>query len=159
MACSAYENRLDELEDYLDGSLREDARAELERHLAGCAACREVLEEGRASGVLLREGLEPAPEATGAFWFRVLAGIRNGAGREDFWTSLEWLARRVAWSAGVAVLLLLGGVAAEENVRLRVLTRPAEAREIFPEPTQQPENNEEVLLTLAGNGNSNGNGR
>lgn len=149
MACKQYEDRLSNLEDLLDGNLQGTARDELTRHLDECASCREEVEAARECSLLLREGLEPAPEPSGAFWYRVQAGIRTALSPGDFWTSLEWLARRLAWGAGLAVLVLGAFAAAEDYAKLREWARSSEIRELFPEPAQQPASNEEVLLTLA----------
>lgn len=55
MTCSELELLLC---DYIDGTLRGDDRAHLDQHLAGCAACRELLADSR--GVL--EFIERVPE-------------------------------------------------------------------------------------------------
>ena len=155
MACQEYEERLNLLEDYaagteamgLDAAEREQVRA----HLESCVACREDVETARAGGELLRAAFAAASEPSATFWFRLRAGIRtagNQGAREDFWSSLEWLARRLAWSVALVVLLLAGYA----TLTHQVVDAQGEVREIFPE-LAQPSDQEEVLLTLAGNGN------
>lgn len=151
MACEQYRDRLHELEDWLSGTLERPAREQVDRHLVECAACREELELARECATLLRNSLEPAAEPSGAFWFKVQAGIRRAGSVNDFWASLEWVARRLAWSAGLAVLLL-GAYALENDFQFLSRATNGEVAEIFPEPTQQPSNDEEVLMTLAGGG-------
>jgi anti-sigma factor RsiW len=61
--------------DYLEGVLREEERADLERHLEGCDGCREYIEQMRAT-VELTGSLTPAdlaPEAEQA----LLAAFRG----------------------------------------------------------------------------------
>ena len=148
MACNLYEHRLHELEDYLDGRLAGAALDSLSAHLAQCASCRADVEAARECGALLRGVLAPAAEPSGAFWFRVQAGIRSAAeGGYDFWASLELLARRLAWTATLA-LVLLGGYVVSTEVMER--NHSSAQAEFFPEPNQQPADREEVLLTLAG---------
>jgi len=160
MACKEYEERLNLLEDYVGGpeasGLSTAEREQVRAHLAVCAACREEVEAARAGRELFRAAFAPTDEPTsvlaGAFWFRVRAGIRTAVdqeGRGDFWNSLELLARRLAWTAALAVALLAGYATITWQT---VDAERTESREIFPEPAQQPSNQEEVLLTLAGNG-------
>lgn len=153
MACGEYEGRLADLEDYVAGELQGPARTELTRHLAVCPLCSGEVAAARTAIRLLRGSLEPAAEPDGRFWQRVQAGIRREAARADFWGSLEVLARRLAWSAACAVLLLAGYLLMFDLERVvGPAASRAEAREIFPDPDQQPASQEEVLLTLAGNG-------
>lgn len=157
MACKEYEHRLNLLEDYLgapEGSeLSAEEREQVHAHLAVCAACREEVELARVSGELFRAAYaptgEPAGVSTGTFWLRVRAGIRaaDQEGRGDFWSSLEMLARRLAWTVALVVTLLAGYA----SLTHQVVDAQGEVREIFPE-LAQPRNQEEVLLTLAGNG-------
>ena len=148
MACKRYEKRLHEFEDFLHDELPEAAREELRSHLAECVVCHGEVQLARECAGLLRSAIEPAAEPEAAFWYRVRAGIHASARAQDFWGSLEFVARRLAWTAALAVLLLAG----IEVVRI-VAPPSTEAREIFPEPSQ-PANQEEVLLSLGRNGNN-----
>lgn len=154
MACKEYEGRLNLLEDYagdpVASGLSAAEREQVRVHLEACAACREEVEAVRAAGELLRAAFTPVGEPGATFWFRVRAGIRTAADqgvRGDFWGSLEWLARRLAWTVALALLLLAGYA----TLTHQTVDAQGEVREIFPELTQ-PSNQEEVLLTLAGNG-------
>jgi len=160
MACTEYEHRLSLLEDYASGpeasGLSAAETEQVRAHLVACAACREEVELVRAGSELLRAVFTPASESAsvlaGTFWFRVRAGIRTvmeQGTRSDFWNSLEMLARRLAWTAALVALLLAGYATI---ARQTVDAERTASREIFPEPAQQPSNQEEVLLTLAGNG-------
>jgi len=158
MACKEYEEQLNLLEDYVGGpeasGLSAAEREQVGAHLAVCAACREEVEAARAGRELFRAAFaptgEPASVLAGIFWFRVRAGIRTAVeqeGRGDFWDSLELLARRLAWTVALVVVLLAGYA----TLTHQVVDAQGEVREIFPE-LAQPSNQEEVLLTLAGNG-------
>ena len=149
MACKLFEHRLNDLEDFAGGTLEGAALAEVGHHVAECAPCREEVDAARACGALLREAFEPAGEPSGVFWQRVQAGIRAATSPGEFWTSLEWLARRLAWGAALAVLLLGAFAAAEDYQKLREWAQATEIRELFPEPAQQPASNEELLITLS----------
>lgn len=149
--CKEYEARLELLEDFLAGTLGVAGLEQVCAHLAICSVCREEIEAAREAGGLLRSAFAPAGEPGGAFWMRVRAGIRRAEGKavpQEFWGSLELLARRLVWTAALVVALLGGYAILTHDV---VSPQRVEAREIFPEPSQ-PENEEEVLLTLAGSG-------
>jgi anti-sigma factor RsiW len=90
---------------YVDGRLKESERAEVEKHLAGCAACRLRANEFRAVGDLLDE--LPVIEPSGAFNARVHALVAAEPQKRKSW--FVWLAPspRVAF---VASLLLLATV-------------------------------------------------
>ena len=62
MSCQKMETRILA---YVDGRLKEGERAEVEKHLEGCAACRLRVNEFRAVGDLLDE--LPMIEPSGAF--------------------------------------------------------------------------------------------
>ena len=73
--------------DYVDGTLRPDARSAVEEHLAGCATCAELARDGAAAvGFMERAAdVEPPPElitrllfhASGANARLAVAGARN----------------------------------------------------------------------------------
>lgn len=68
------------LSEYLDGTLLETERAELARHLAGCAACTATLEELRAVVARARAlgGLPPRVDLWPAIEARILTSGRRG---------------------------------------------------------------------------------
>jgi len=85
---------------YVDGRLRESERLEVEKHLAGCAACRLRVNEFRAVSSLLDElpVIEPSP----AFDLRVHARVAAVPVKQSWWT---WFpAPRVALAAAVLAL-------------------------------------------------------
>jgi len=112
MNCHSFQHRLYE---YLDGSLSPGAQAAAEKHLAGCAACRQVLQAERRVADGLSEyfrrttdALQLPPEVQG----RILGalGDERGARTEEPGKRFWW--GRLAWPLGVAAsaLLLLTGV-------------------------------------------------
>jgi anti-sigma factor RsiW len=86
---------------YVDGRLKESERAEVEKHLAGCAACRLRVNAFRAVGSLLEElpQIEPSP----AFDVRVHARVAAEPKRRNW---LGWLtpSPRVAIAASLLLL-------------------------------------------------------
>lgn len=149
MACQEYESRLADLEDYLDGKLSGGKVTEIEAHIERCAACREELEAAREAGRLLRAAFDPVREPGAFFWLRVHAGIRAAKERQEFWGTVDLFARRLVWSATLAVTLLAGYLGTQGLLRESLASPPSEGREIFSEPVQQPANPGEVLLALA----------
>jgi mycothiol system anti-sigma-R factor len=93
---------------YVDGELAPPARAELEDHLAQCAACHQLVEREvafrEASAAWLRP--EPAPDAVRARVSSTLAGFvaRRRASRRSRWP------RRLTLAAAALALVALGGV-------------------------------------------------
>ena len=157
MACRDYAKQLDKLEDYLEGLLDDAAAAEVRAHLSGCALCRADVEAAAMSAHLVRAAIEPAGEASGAFWTRLLAQVRAEEERRpaaDFWPALELLARRLSLASALMLLILSGylvGMALRESNEPAL--RQTETRELIPDPLRQPATQEDVLLTLVANGN------
>lgn len=104
------DNWTNRLSEYLDGTLALDERQTLEDHLAGCAACREVLRD--LHGVVERaRGLEDRAPARD-LW----SGIARRIGATPVHRS-AWARRRfsftlpqLAAAAGVLILLAAGAV-------------------------------------------------
>ncbi len=157
MACQEYSERLDVFEDYLDGRLPAEATAAVTAHLERCAACREEVESARLAGMLLRAGLEPTEEPSGVFWTRVRARLREEEEKQmvaDFWPALEVLARRFMLTSAAALVLMFAVLLVTEPNDPSMATQgQTEVREIFPESVRQPADGNEVLLSLASNGN------
>lgn len=80
----------DKLAGYLEGGLPESERERVERHLAGCAVCREELAGLKAAGRALAEAgrAVPTPAAAPALWSRVRAEIAPAPPRRTapWWT-------------------------------------------------------------------------
>jgi anti-sigma factor RsiW len=157
MACKEYSERLDVFEDYLDGRLPAEAAAAVTAHFERCAACREEVESARLAGMLLRAGLEPTEEPGGVFWTRVRARLREEEEKQrvaDFWPALEVLARRFTLTSAAALVLMFAVLLGTEPKETSIATQgQLEVREIFPESVRQPADGNEVLLSLASNGN------
>lgn len=158
MSCKEYENRLEELEDYLEGRLDAARAAAVSEHTAACAECCQHLEVAAISAPLLRAAAEPAaPPASAAFWTRLAARIREAEekrrSRRDFFGSLEWLAWRTA-SAALLIFVVLGGYVITHPSAPLAADQPV--AEVFLEP-EHPNDPDEVLVTLASrNGARNG---
>jgi anti-sigma factor RsiW len=112
MNCRRFQHRLYE---YLDGTLSPGAKAAAERHLSGCAACREALRAERQVAQSLSDNfrqttdsLQLPPEVQR----RVLAALadKRRAPVGELVGVFTW--GRWAWPVGLAasVLLLLAGV-------------------------------------------------
>ncbi len=99
MSCEKMETRILA---YVDGRLKESERAEAEKHLEGCAACRLRVKEFRAVNDLLDE--LPVIEPSGAFNARVHALVAAEPRTRSSW--LAWLAPspRVAFAASMLLL-------------------------------------------------------
>ena len=99
MSCERMETRILA---YVDGRLKGSERAEAEKHLAGCAACRLRVSEFRAVNDLLDE--LPVIEPSGAFNARVHAMVAAEPRKRSSW--LAWLAPspRVAFAASMLLL-------------------------------------------------------
>jgi anti-sigma factor RsiW len=157
MACRDYSERLDVFEDFLDGRLPAEAAAAVTAHFERCAVCREEVESARLAGLLLRAGLEPTEEPGGIFWTRVRARLREEEEKQrvaEFWPALEVLARRFMLSSAAALVVLFGFlITTETGEQNSSATGQTEVREIFPESVRQPADRNEVLMSLASNGN------
>jgi len=90
---------------YVDGRLKEGERAEVEKHLEGCAACRLRANEFRAVGDLLDE--LPMIEPSGAFNARVHALVAAEPQRRKSWFAWLTPSPRIAF---VASLLLVATI-------------------------------------------------
>src|SRR5215475_5940911 len=84
MSCERMESRILA---YLDGRLKEAEHAEVEKHLAGCAACRVRASEFRSVSELLEE--LPVVEPSPAFDVRVRARIAAEPARQSNWAWLR----------------------------------------------------------------------
>ena len=102
MSCQKMETRILA---YVDGRLKEDERAEVEKHLEGCAACRMRANEFRAVGDLLDE--LPMIEPSGAFNARVHALVAAEPQRRKSWFAWLTPSPRIAF---VASLLLVATI-------------------------------------------------
>ena len=133
--------------------------SELAAHLAKCAGCSQALRAAQEAQALLRGGLEPTAEPHPALVTRVMARIREREAEEgleasEFWGPIEQLARRLAWVATLALLVLgayaLGVLSGTSRTEM---TSTNELREIFPDPNRLPMDQDEVVERLAGNTN------
>ena len=120
----------DQLSALLDGALDARPREEAERHLAGCAACRDALADLAAQDQMLQRALEhdPGEEYFESFAARVedrvrAGGLRGAQQRVAGGRGLaEWFRspRKLAWVAGLAALIAGAGVVLMTSREVRV---------------------------------------
>ncbi|HWB82770.1 MAG TPA: zf-HC2 domain-containing protein [Bryobacteraceae bacterium] len=103
MNCAEWEERIALL---VGRDLADDSAEEVERHLAGCAGCREFAAQMRQDLVLLREwhGESPAPAHFAAVRARVLAQIEEQ--RPGIWPKLLAYGLAAVMAVLVAALVL-----------------------------------------------------
>jgi len=119
MSCSRMETRILA---YVDGRLKESERLEVEKHLAGCSACKLRVTEFRAVNSLLDE--LPQIEPSEAFDLRVHALVAAEPTKRSWWSALV-VSPRVAFAAA---LLLLATV----WIGTRPVERPVIAEQDLP---------------------------
>jgi anti-sigma factor RsiW len=100
MSCEKMETRILA---YVDGRLKEGERAEVEKHLNGCAACRVRVNEFRAVTDLLDE--LPMIEPSGAFNARVHALVAAEPKKRSGWLAWFTPSPRIAFAASMLLLL------------------------------------------------------
>jgi anti-sigma factor RsiW len=98
MSCSRMEAKILA---YVDGRLKESERLDVEKHLAGCGACKLRVSEFRAVNSLLDE--LPQIEPSEAFDLRVHARVAAEPVRRSWW-SWAALSPRVALAAAMLLL-------------------------------------------------------
>ena len=101
MSC---EKMVKEILPFLGGRLREERRADIEKHLEACASCQLRTDEFRAVARLLDElpVIEPSP----AFDIRVRSLVAGEPVKRSWWSSLR-LSPRVALAASVLLIAVL----------------------------------------------------
>src|SRR5262245_17161590 len=111
------------LTDYIDGALDAAARAEIERHLETCVACRRLVDDSREiKTVAARLDLRQPPIRS---WMRLERAIkleaRPAGGGAAFWDAvrLAWGRPQLAWLAAAAAVVVV------TDVGLRFLPRGA----------------------------------
>jgi hypothetical protein len=149
-----------ELEECVSGNRpRPGTGSQLDVHLRDCTACREALDDALLASELLRYADAPAMETFNAFPTRVMASIREEISRraapDVIWRPLEMLGSRFA--VGAAAVLLMSSIYLAEfappfhPVAVTSQTEVS-APPVMPEPPAQPSNADEVLVSLAGEG-------
>jgi anti-sigma factor RsiW len=116
MSCGRIENKILA---YIDGRLKANEHAEMEKHLAACAACSLRVNEFRAVGDLLGElpMIEPSP----AFDVRVRALVAAEPVKQSWWAWLKPSARPVFAAAMLVVAMVwLGGRTPQPSTNVAV---------------------------------------
>lgn len=158
-ACAQFEALL---EDYVAADLGGARAKSVAEHLAGCAGCREALDEAAAGARLLR-AVGPADGPGPAFSRTVMARIyaaeqERTAERATFWQPFVSLGWRFAATAMLALAILItyeAGWGRRLQPNLAVV-RPSNVSDLFsPDPERAPANRDEVLMMLAENNHGN----
>jgi len=129
MSCERMETRL---LPYVDGRLKDDERAEVEKHLATCAACKRRVSEFRAVSELL--GDLPEIEPSGAFDLRVRARVAAEPTKQSW---LAWLrpSPRVAFAASMLLVATVWlGTHRNGGTNVAVNPQPTDEQLIQDEP-------------------------
>ena len=141
-ACPEFEALL---EDQLAGELSGADAEKLAKHVEGCAACGDALEEATA-GTRLLQLAEAAPDPGPGFSRVVMARIRAESERrseeKSLWLPLISVAWRFAASATLALLVLVTFDASRHS---QARTRVAQSHDLFADPTSPPASRDEVL--------------
>jgi len=153
--CPEYQASLEEV--LREGEVCIEPGSPLERHLQGCADCRLALNDALVASKLMSHARYPERDSSPAFVSRVMASIREAtqAAPSALWRPLELLASRMALVAAVVLLAL--SVYLREFAPARgavALNGPVEIGAGMPEPPAQPADADEVLMSLADNGDA-----
>ncbi len=160
-ACSQYEALL---EDYLHANLNSTDAKRAEEHLSTCGACREALEDARASLRLFRAAAPEGAVPDIGFPRMVMARIRAAesamtADRAGFWQSLVTLGWRFAATAALALAVLVAYDAghARRAQPSQIAIRPIQTTDFLlaAGPAQPPANRDDVLMMVAESNNGN----
>jgi len=110
MNCRRFEDWLDE---YVDETLSPGDRVDAERHLGGCAACREALRRQQQIGRTLSNSFQQAthslrlrPEVRQ----RVLRDLADRAAAAPDWRRIAWLFARPVWPWAAAAGLVVAAI-------------------------------------------------
>src|SRR5262245_33034353 len=128
---TACERQREMLGALVDGELSGAERVELEAHVAGCASCRQELEELQrlAAAFAALPEVRPAPDFEARFWARVARG-------EDAPQGL--LARLLGWLSPGKGLVLAGAAAAALALYLSLPAEHADVGMVASKPTAAP---------------------
>jgi anti-sigma factor RsiW len=95
---------------YLDGELVDEARAEVERHVATCAGCVHRVEVARHNLAVIRAAAQSGPKAPEALRQSIFNHVRRDAIRTRRWQQLKF--------SGVAAGVVVALLAAKAGYRL-----------------------------------------
>jgi hypothetical protein len=140
-----------------EGHASVEAGSGLDRHLQGCADCRQALSDALLASKLMRHARYQENASSPVFVTRVMALIREAtqAAPSAIWRPLELLASRMALVAAMVLLLL--------SLYLRIFTPARGAVAVnaqtevgagLPEPPAQPADADEVLISLSDTGDA-----
>jgi len=122
MNCRRFQHRIYE---FLDGTLSPRAQAAAEKHVAGCDACREAVEQQRQLARALSSNLKSSTESLHlppAFQHRILAALASPPASRHKAPAIQLLWGRLAWRLAIAGCLLLVAV-----ITVEFLHRPRDA--------------------------------
>jgi anti-sigma factor RsiW len=122
MNCHQFQDKLYE---YVEGSLRAEAQADADKHLAGCAACRQRVQQEQEMARSLSEGFQRATAglelpvevgrrvlaAVAAEWEHPTSNIQHPTSRGVPW-GVDWMLGVRCWLLDVCKMSRLAGPAA-----------------------------------------------
>ena len=142
--CAGYEPLL---QDYLDGEVRGANLEIVEVHLRECRACAHAVAVARQGSALLSLASVAVEDPGPFFTHRVMAAVRAMSSDSElsFWRPLGFLAMRAAWTASIAlaVVVAYGAVTTHQAPLQAELVhktdvRSVELREAFADPFADP---------------------
>lgn len=153
--CPEYQASIEEV--LREGEAYVAPNSALDRHLRGCADCRQALSDALLASKLMLHARYPENASSPAFVTRVMASIREAtqAAPSAIWRPLELLASRMALIAAMALLAL--SVYLREFAPARgtvAVNSPVEIGAGMPEPPAQPADADEVLISLSDTGDA-----
>lgn len=146
-ACAEFEALL---EDHLTGELSGADAEKLAKHVEGCAACGDALEDA-AAGTRLLHIAEAAPDPGPGFSRTVMARIRAERDRQgeekSIWSPFVAVAWRFAATAtlALAVLVTFDASRHSQSVANVAFVPTTESHDLFTDPTRPPTSRDEVL--------------
>lgn len=141
--CAGYEPLL---QDYLDGELRGANREVVELHLRECRACAHALAVARRGSALLSLASVAVDDPGPFFTHRLMAAVKaiSSDSELSFWRPLGFLAMRAAWTASIALAMVVAyGAATTHQAQLQAALvhkadmRSADLRDPFADPGAQ----------------------
>jgi hypothetical protein len=132
--------------------LSAQAGPRLRDHLAGCAACRMLLQDSLEGRDLMRAAYRPTKELDSGFARRVMATIRSleaeRSSAANLWVAVQTLATRVAWVAALVLLVASGWLYQQRTAQAPPASGQDYTSDRFLEPAPQVASPDDALASL-----------